>query len=136
MFGIGMPELILILVVALIVIGPKKLPDMAKSLGRAVNEFKSATQDFKDSIDTEVKDIKNLDKTDMGQIGKSARQKPGPDKETRPGEEPSNGVESNGVEPSNEGEPGADADTDIKTGVPEYDGEAPIKQKDDTTVDE
>lgn len=131
MFGIGMPELILILVVALIVIGPKKLPDLAKSLGRAVNEFKSATQDFKDSIDTEVKDIKNLDNTDMGRIGKSAQQKSGPDKETRPDEEP-----SNGVKPSNEGEPGADADTDIKTGVPEYDGEAPIKQKDDTKVDE
>ena len=39
MFGIGMPEMILILAVALIVIGPKKLPDLAKSLGRAIGEF-------------------------------------------------------------------------------------------------
>ena len=47
MFGIGMPELILILAIALIVIGPKKLPDLAKSLGRAMREFKRATSEFK-----------------------------------------------------------------------------------------
>ena len=51
MFGIGMPEMLLILVIALIVIGPKKLPDLAKSLGRAFGEFKRATSELKDSID-------------------------------------------------------------------------------------
>lgn len=61
MFGIGMPEMILILAVALIVIGPKKLPDLAKSLGRAIGEFKKAATDFKESmdIDHELKDMKN-----------------------------------------------------------------------------
>lgn len=60
MFGIGMPEMILILAVALIVIGPKKLPDVAKSLGRALGEFKKATMDFKESIEieSELKDVK------------------------------------------------------------------------------
>ena len=53
MFGIGPWELILILVIALIVFGPKKLPDLAKSLGQAINEFKKATQEFKDTINTE-----------------------------------------------------------------------------------
>lgn len=53
MFGIGMPELLLILFVALIVIGPKKLPDMARALGKGMAEFKKATQDIKDSMDVE-----------------------------------------------------------------------------------
>jgi TatA/E family protein of Tat protein translocase len=61
MFGIGMPEMILILAVALIVIGPKKLPDLAKSLGKAMGEFKKATSDLKESmqIDSELKDLKS-----------------------------------------------------------------------------
>jgi TatA/E family protein of Tat protein translocase len=51
MFGIGMPELILIFVVALIVIGPKKLPDIAKALGRALGEFRRATDDIRENFD-------------------------------------------------------------------------------------
>ena len=51
MFGIGMQELLLILVIALIILGPKKLPDVAKALGKALNEFKRATSDIKESLD-------------------------------------------------------------------------------------
>lgn len=53
MFGIGMPELLLLLAIALIVIGPKKLPDLAKALGRGLAEFRRATDEFKHTINTE-----------------------------------------------------------------------------------
>ncbi len=53
MFGIGMPELMIIFVIALIVIGPQKLPELARSLGKTLAEFKRATDDFKWKIEEE-----------------------------------------------------------------------------------
>ncbi len=54
MFGLGMPEILLILALALIIIGPKKLPDLAKTLGKSMREFKGAAQDFKNTINVET----------------------------------------------------------------------------------
>jgi sec-independent protein translocase protein TatB len=70
MFGMGMPEVILILAVGLIVIGPKKLPELAKSLGKGIVEFKRATQEFRDTIDVkdevnEFRDTVDTIKTDI-----------------------------------------------------------------------
>ena len=50
MFGIGMPELLLILALALIVLGPKKLPELAKALGKGLAEFRRATDEIKDEF--------------------------------------------------------------------------------------
>lgn len=53
MFGIGLPELILIMAVALIVVGPDKLPDLAKSLAKGIVELKKAASSLKETLDEE-----------------------------------------------------------------------------------
>ena len=56
MFGpIGMPELIIIFVIALIVFGPRKLPDLGKSLGRSLAEFKRASNDLRSTLEEEIR---------------------------------------------------------------------------------
>ncbi len=72
MFGIGMPEMLLILAIALIVIGPKKLPDLAKSLGRAFAEFRRATSELKETfeIDDELKEVKST----FDHVGKEVKE--------------------------------------------------------------
>ena len=54
MFGIGMPELIIIFIIALVIIGPKKLPDLARALGKGMAEFRKATNNIK--ADLEIPD--------------------------------------------------------------------------------
>ncbi len=51
MFNIGMPELILIFLIALIVVGPSKLPDLARALGKGIAEFKRAANEIKENLD-------------------------------------------------------------------------------------
>ncbi len=59
MFGIGMPEFLLILVVALVVFGPKKLPELARTIGRALAEFKKSADELKENLNVgeELKDV-------------------------------------------------------------------------------
>ena len=76
MFGLGIPELLIIFVIALIVFGPKKLPDLGKSIGRAMAEFKKASEEFQESVREEMKEVeKSADvKEEMKQLEQQVSQ--------------------------------------------------------------
>jgi Tat protein translocase TatB subunit len=71
MFGIGMPELLVIFVVALIVLGPKRLPDVAKALGKGLAEFRKATADLTD----ELRNAQTIIEREATEAERTARQK-------------------------------------------------------------
>jgi len=63
MFNIGLPELLIILAIALIVFGPHKLPELAKAIGRAMREFRKATEEVKESFEAETRDLEEIKST-------------------------------------------------------------------------
>ena len=74
MFGnIGFPELLAILAIALLVFGPKKLPEVGRSIGKALREFRKTSDEIKERIEDEIqaselKDIQNEIKKDINNI--------------------------------------------------------------------
>lgn len=75
MFGLGLPELIVIFVIALIVFGPKKLPDLGRSIGRAMAEFKKASQEFQETVQAEMKEVEKTAQIDeIKKIGQEITQ--------------------------------------------------------------
>ena len=71
MFNIGLPELLIIVAIALIVFGPNKLPELAKAFGRAMREFKKATEEVKESFEAETKDLRRTEAHPYGRERKS-----------------------------------------------------------------
>ncbi len=72
MFGIGLPEMILILALALIVVGPDKLPDLARSLAKGIMELKKTAEGLKDSFSGEDNPLNEI-KPDLEEAAKSLK---------------------------------------------------------------
>ncbi len=62
-FGIGLPEMAVIMAVALLVFGPKKLPEIGRSMGKAIRGFQDASQDFQDEFKKEASQLEEAVKT-------------------------------------------------------------------------
>jgi TatA/E family protein of Tat protein translocase len=82
MFGIGFQEMLIILVVVLIFFGPKRLPDLAKSLGKGIAEFKKASEEVRKGIEDAVKEESAAEPSkapeDLSSYGKAPGSDPGP----------------------------------------------------------
>lgn len=88
MFDLGMQELIVVFVVALIVFGPKKLPELGRTLGKGVAELKKALSGVKDQIDEEVREVKEPLLEDKDRIDQAT---PEGNEEKKSGDKPVDG---------------------------------------------
>ena len=72
---VGVPEMIIILVIALIVFGPRKLPELGRSLGKSLGEFKRASNDLRNTLDEEIRiEEKQDDKNTFNEKSKSIQE--------------------------------------------------------------
>jgi len=87
MFGIGMPELCVILVVALVVLGPKRLPEVARSLGKMVSEFRRQSSEIMDELQVQM--AQDEERSRRSAAAKHAATQPPPVPAAAPGKPPS-----------------------------------------------
>ena len=132
MFGIGIPELMIIMVIALVVIGPSKLPELARALGKGMAEFRKATQEIKDSLDLD-EDIKEIKDELVDSIS-------GLDKALEVEDEVESEEKDTAKSEEEEPAPSEDIDTatseDIDTATSEDKGPVPSEEKDTATSED
>lgn len=92
MFGIGLPEMIIILVVALLVVGPSKLPELARTLGKAFTEFRRMADEVKETFEEEVMKEPDTRESETGDIDTKEKQQNGAqqDDASNPGDKNNN----------------------------------------------
>jgi TatA/E family protein of Tat protein translocase len=107
MFGIGFQEMLIILVVVLIFFGPKRLPDLAKSLGKGIAEFKKASEEVRKGIEDAVKEEAAAETPkppeDLSSYGKAPGSDPAPEEPAKPEPAPPTEVpaHASGTSPEN-----------------------------------
>ena len=107
MFGIGMPELLVILGLALIILGPKKLPEIARGLGKAMREFRRATDDMREQFEEETQELKDATETLKGEVSFGEEGEFGLEE----GDEP---MGEKGQESKEEGAPSSDTSDEVE----------------------
>ena len=100
MFGIGMPELVIVLLVAFLLFGPQKLPELGRSIGKAVKGFRNVTDDVRQSIEPDITAVQHDFSSIQENIATSAT-------------EIENGVSLNPTDSSPD--PDVDLDSSVKT---------------------
>ena len=107
MFGIGFQEMLIILVVVLIFFGPKRLPDLAKSLGKGIAEFKKASEEVRKGIEDAVKEESEAETPkppdDLSSYGKAPGSAPAPASGTPPDNAPLETAPSTGASATADG---------------------------------
>jgi Tat protein translocase TatB subunit len=86
MFGIGLPEFILLVIIALLVFDPQKLPEVARSLGKIMMTFREATREVRTSLDEEVRRVKTEVEKDLNKEEENGRSEGPPPKTDFPGD--------------------------------------------------
>jgi len=138
MFGIGPVELAVVLVVALLVMGPKKLPELARTVGRGLAEFRRASNDLRRSMDLDLESHK-IEPPPAPAQASSPYQAPEPGSQLAEGERENKVEDQAEDEAKDEPEDGnpdkVDDEVDDEAPEPDPSDEPPVKRDTEPTVD-
>ncbi len=103
-FNVGLPEMLIILVIALIVFGPRKLPEIGASVGKAMREFKRASSELTDELNREVEVEKSQERRKAAEVSAQATAPYAPEQTQAYSHEPSTGLSAPQLGPPQDGQ--------------------------------